>query len=196
MFAKSVVTCDAFLSLSFPAQAFYFQLCLQADDDGFITNAKMLHRMIGANDNELQELVKAGYLFEFDSGVVLVKHWKVNNQIKADRYKSTTCQEKNLVKIVNNIYEMSDSTDRILAQGQHEKKEVIISDDVKRVVDYYNSIAHTKYNYKQVNKRILAAFEKGQTADTLIKLTDEVLSKGEFVSPNVLYSGQYVEARF
>ena len=101
MFSKRVIESDSFLELSKESQSLYFHLCMYADDDGFINNAKSIIRAVGANKKDLEELKQTQFVHEFESGVVLIIHWKVHNYIQKDRYRPTSCtEEKNQVELV------------------------------------------------------------------------------------------------
>ena len=92
MFSKTVVESDTFLDMPITARALYFHLGMQADDDGFVIGPKKVQRMAGCSDDDLKLLIAKGFLIPFDTGVVLVRHWKQNNWIRVDRYKATVCQ--------------------------------------------------------------------------------------------------------
>ena len=87
MFAKSIIDSDGFMDLPFSSQAVYVHLAMRADDDGFVGNPKSILRMIGASEEDLVLLSDKGYVRIFDSSVVAIAHWKVNNYIQKDRYK-------------------------------------------------------------------------------------------------------------
>lgn len=94
MFAKTIIDSDAFLEMPLSTQALYFHLSMRADDDGFINNPKKIQRMIGSMDDDLKLLFAKNFLIPFDSGVVVIKHWKIHNYIRNDRYKETVYQEE------------------------------------------------------------------------------------------------------
>ncbi len=94
MFAKSVVGSDVFTNMPFSAQSVYFHLAMQADDDGFLGNARGILRLLGGGEEELQLLADKGYIRLFDSGVVAIVHWKVNNYIQKDRYKPSVYRKE------------------------------------------------------------------------------------------------------
>ena len=94
MFAKTIIDSDMFLDMPLSTQALYFHLSMRADDDGFINNPKKIQRMIGASDDDLKVLVMKRFILPFDSGVVVIKHWKIHNYIRNDRYKETVYQEE------------------------------------------------------------------------------------------------------
>ena len=89
MFNIDIVGSDAFLDLPHTAQALYFQLGMRADDDGFVGNPKTIQRIAGTKASDLELLVKKRFLLQFPSGVIVIKHWKINNDIKKDRYSPT-----------------------------------------------------------------------------------------------------------
>lgn len=94
MFSIDIVGSDAFLDLPYSAQCLYFQLGMRADDDGFVGNPKTIQRIAGTKANDLELLVKKRFLLQFPSGVVVIKHWKINNQIQKDRYTPTVYTEE------------------------------------------------------------------------------------------------------
>lgn len=94
MFAKTIIDSDAFLDMPLSTQALYFHLSMRADDDGFINNPKKIQRMIGCCDDDLKLLLAKNFIFAFESGVVVIKHWKIHNYIQKDRYKTTVYQEE------------------------------------------------------------------------------------------------------
>ena len=94
MFAKTIIDSDAFLDMPLSTQSLYFHLSMRADDDGFINNPKKIQRMIGASEDDLKLLITKKFLIPFDSGVVVIKHWKIHNYIRNDRYKETVYQEE------------------------------------------------------------------------------------------------------
>lgn len=94
MFAKTIIDSDAFLDMPLSTQALYFHLSMRADDDGFINNPKKIQRMIGCCDDDLKLLLAKNFIFAFESGVVVIKHWKIHNYIQKDRYKETVYKEE------------------------------------------------------------------------------------------------------
>lgn len=94
MFAKTIIDSDAFMDMPLSTQALYFHLSMRADDDGFINNPKKIQRMIGASDDDLKVLIAKRFIIPFDSGIVVIKHWKIHNYIQKDRYKPTVYTEE------------------------------------------------------------------------------------------------------
>lgn len=89
MFAKTIVDSDAFLEMPTTSQLLYFHLSMRADDDGFVNKPKSLMRMVGCKDDDLKLLFVKKFLIPFESGVVVIKHWKIHNYIRKDTYTET-----------------------------------------------------------------------------------------------------------
>ena len=94
MFAKTIIDSDAFLDMPLSSQALYFHLAMRADDDGFINSPKKIQRVIGGSDDDLKLLIAKRFIIPFESGVVVIKHWKIHNFIRNDRYKPTVYQDE------------------------------------------------------------------------------------------------------
>ncbi|MGM0166967.1 phage replication initiation protein [Enterococcus sp. AZ135] len=94
MFAKTIIDSDAFLDMPLSTQALYFHLSMRADDDGFINNPKKIQRMVGSSEDDLKLLNAKRFIIAFESGVIVIKHWKIHNYIQKDRYKPTLYQEE------------------------------------------------------------------------------------------------------
>lgn len=109
MFAKNVIDSDLFLDMPLSTQALYFHLAMRADDDGFVNNPNKIMRMIGAESDSLKLLAAKKFIIPFESGVVVIRHWKIHNYIKKDRYQATPY-----------VDEMSQLTDE---NGVYTKKE-------------------------------------------------------------------------
>ena len=94
MFTRKIVDSDAFLDMPMSAQALYFHLNMRADDDGFVNNPKRVQRMIGASDDDLKLLLAKRFVLAFENGVIVIKHWRMHNYIRKDRYTPTEYQEQ------------------------------------------------------------------------------------------------------
>lgn len=103
MFAKTIIDSDAFLDMPLSTQSLYFHLSMRADDDGFINNPKKIQRMIGCADDDLKLLFAKNFIIPFENGVCVIKHWKIHNYIRNDRYKPTVyAEEKSLLTCKEN----------------------------------------------------------------------------------------------
>lgn len=94
MFSQQITDSDAFLDMPLSAQALYFHLGMSADDDGFVNSPKRIQRLIGANEDDLKLLIAKNFVIAFETGVVVIKHWKINNYIPKDRYTPTVYTEE------------------------------------------------------------------------------------------------------
>ena len=94
MFAKTIIDSDAFLEMPATTQLLYFNLSMRADDDGFINNPKSIMRNARCNDDDLKLLIAKKFIIPFESGIVVVKHWKIHNYIAKDRYTETKYKEE------------------------------------------------------------------------------------------------------
>lgn len=94
MFSIDVTETDSFLEMPLTAQALYFHLGMRGDDDGFVSNPRSIMRVAGCSEGDLAILAEAGYIISFRSGVIAISDWKVNNNLRNDRYKPTTFQSE------------------------------------------------------------------------------------------------------
>ena len=94
MFAKTIVDSDAFLDMPVSSQNLYFHLSMRADDDGFLNNPKKIQRMVNASDDDLRVLASKAFIIPFESGVIVIKHWRMSNYLRIDRYKPTVYQDE------------------------------------------------------------------------------------------------------
>ena len=94
MFAKTIVTSDAFLDMPATARCLYFTLCMFADDDGFVNNPRSVMRQCGAHDDDMKILIAKKFVLIFDSGVIVIKHWRIHNYIRGDRKHETKYREE------------------------------------------------------------------------------------------------------
>ena len=103
MFTKAIIDSDAFLDMPLSTQALYFHLNMRADDDGFVNNPKKIMRMIGASEDDLKVLISKRFIIAFESGVVVIKHWRMHNLLRKDRYNETQyIEERNMLSLKDN----------------------------------------------------------------------------------------------
>ena len=94
MFTKKITESDAFLDMPLSSQCLYFHLNMNADDDGFVNNPKRIMRQIGASEDDLKLLITKAFILVFESGVIVIKHWRMHNTLQNDRYHPTDYQEE------------------------------------------------------------------------------------------------------
>lgn len=94
MFAKTIVLSDAFLDMPMSARCLYFTLGMLADDDGFVNAPRSIMRQCGASDDDMKVLLAKRFLLAFESGVIVIKHWRINNYLQKDRISPTKYVEE------------------------------------------------------------------------------------------------------
>lgn len=112
MFAKTIVDSDMFIDMPMSARLLYYDLAMRADDDGFVNSPKKIMRFVGASMDDMNVLIAKQFIIPFESGVVVIKHWKIHNYIQKDRYKATSYQaEKERLTLKNGTYYIDDLPD-------------------------------------------------------------------------------------
>ena len=101
MFAKTIVLSDAFLDMPLSARCLYFTLGMLADDDGFVNSPKSIMRQAGASTDDLNLLMVKRFILAFESGVIVIKHWRIHNYIQKDRYKESKYMEEKATLMID-----------------------------------------------------------------------------------------------
>jgi hypothetical protein len=111
MFAKTIIDSDAFLEMPQSTQLLYFHLAMRADDDGFVNKPKAIMNMIGCKDDDMKILIAKKFIIPFESGIVVIKHWRIHNYIQSDRYNETKYKvEKSMLELdENKAYRLPDT---------------------------------------------------------------------------------------
>ena len=105
MFSMKVVDTDKFLEMPTSARLLYYDLAMRADDDGFVNSPKKIIQMIGASTDDFKILCAKDYIIPFESGVIVIKDWKIHNLIRHDRYTETEYrEEKTSLNLIDNKY--------------------------------------------------------------------------------------------
>lgn len=108
MISKKIVDTDLFLDMPTSSRLLYYDLLIRADDDGFVGNPKRITKMIGASDDDLRILIAKRFIIPFESGICVIKDWRIHNYIKSDRYQPTQYVEEKaqLMLTSNKSYEL------------------------------------------------------------------------------------------
>ena len=173
MFAKTIIDSDAFLDMPQSTQLLYFHLSMRADDDGFINNPKSIMRNTKCNEDDLKLLAVKKFIIPFESGIVVIKHWKIHNYIAKDRYKETKYKEEKsslsldennaYTECIQDVYGMETQVrlgkDRLgkVSLGEDSIEDISGSDEPRKP---------TKHKYGEYNNVLL-------TDEELEKLKDE-----------------------
>lgn len=150
MFSMQIVDSDAFCDLPADAQALYFHLNMRADDDGFVGNPKKIVRLLALNDESLKILADKHFILTFDSGVICIKHWFINNTIKSDRYVPTVYEDERLKVYLkqNNSYTFDKSQDsgKFFAQKNIQER---FQNDGEMETECFQNVSDMEQSWKQ-----------------------------------------------
>lgn len=103
MFAKTIIDSDDFIDMPVTSRLLYYDLSMRADDDGFVNSPKKIMRFIGASQDDLKVLAMKGFIIPFESGIVVIKHWRIHNYIRKDMYHETKYKaEKSMLEVDEN----------------------------------------------------------------------------------------------
>lgn len=131
MFSKTIIDSDAFLDMPLSTQTLYFHLSMRADDDGFINNPRKIQRMIGCGEDDLKLLIAKKFVIIFESGVIVIKHWRIHNYIQKDRYKETVYrEEKSMLSLKENkAYTLGKINDGISVESVNDSETICIKEE-------------------------------------------------------------------
>ena len=221
MFSKTIVDSDAFLDMPLSAQALYFHLSMRADDDGFLNNAKKIMRTINANQNDYDLLIAKAFIIQFDDGICVIKHWRINNYLRSDRYKPTIYQEqKNMLEIKDNgRYSLINQdgipdgyqceTQNSIDKNSIDKNSIDILPDkkepeiCKEIIEYLNLKANTKFrtNSSATKRHLNARLAEGFTIDDFKKVIDVKCAQWlndpnmkKYLRPETLFKASHFES--
>ena len=218
MFSRKITETDRFLEMPLSSQALYFHLNMGADDEGFIDKAKTIQRTIGASDDDMKLLIAKGFLIPFDSGVVVIRHWRIHNYIRSDRFQSTLHQDektqleydhsktamlKPLENVIPNGYQM-DTQDRV-SKVSLDKDSLTTypkePDNIpyKEIIDYLNSKTGKNYrdNVQKNRSLIKARWSEGYRLDDFKQVIDNMVKDwsgtkyAKYLRPETLFGTKF-----
>ena len=136
MFNKTITNNDKFLEMPVGSQVLYFHLSMNADDDGFVDNWKSIMRMIGAKEDDLKVLVAKQYIIPFESGVIVIRHWRINNYLQNDRITPTNYQEElaQLELDKGNVYIMYTECIHSIDKNSIDKNSIEYKESIKKFI--------------------------------------------------------------
>lgn len=223
MFSKTIIDSDVFLDMPHAAQLLYFHLAMRADDDGFINNPKSIMRNARCSGDDIKTLVEQGFIILFENGIVVVRHWKIHNYIRNDRYKETKYkgEKATLVLDENNVYVQKDgdlSTVGIPSDNQMDTQDRLGKDSIgykdiveqsptsapyKEIIDYLNAKTNSHYQStaKATQTKIKARIKEGATVEDF-KLVIDIKSSqwmGDskmeaYLRPETLFAPNHFES--
>lgn len=202
MFAKTIVLSDAFLDMSLGARCLYMTFGMLADDDGFLNAPKAIIRQIGASEDDFKVLIAKKFIIPFESGVIVIKHWRINNYLQKDRIQPTKYLEElseleierngaytkktdnvytdNVYIDKNSIEEDSIEKNKDILSGKKSDNENNLpekntfSEEISKIINYLNDVLGTRYTTKSkaTNSLIKARLEEGHTVDDFKTVID------------------------
>lgn len=203
MMSLKVIDTDLFLDMPISTRLLYYDLCMRADDDGFVSSPKKIMKMVGANEDDYTILLAKRFIIKFDTGVCVIRHWRIHNLIRSDRYNPTTyIEEKNSLEIIDNKYDFKivipndnqmepqvrigkDSLDKD-SLDKDNNSIVDTSNNIKNlkeeyikaiiyIVDYLNKKAGTNYkpNTNVTKQKIIARLKEGYKVEDFVTVIDK-----------------------
>ena len=220
MMSKSIIKSDTFLDMPATTQNLYFHMLLDADDDGFINAPKSIMRMIGAKDDDMKVLAAKQFVIPFESGVVVIKDWKIHNYIQNDRYKPSTLPERDLLNIQKDkTYTLKSDVSRMdteciqtvsIGKDRIGKDSIdtlchVTHDDVDKshieIIEYLNLKTGSKFKptTKPYIKAIRSRLKEGYTVDDFKTVIDKKCRewKGtkleKYLTPKTLFAPSHFD---
>ena len=161
MFTKKITFSDEFISMPPSSQNLYFHLNMEADDEGFVNGVKRIMRTINANEDDLKILITKRFVLVFQSGVIVIKHWKLHNTIRNDRFKPTdyTNEKALITEKDNGIYTLWQPSDnQVTTNGMHRLEEIRLEEisidkKKKNVYGEFKNVKLTDDEYKKLEEK-------------------------------------------
>jgi hypothetical protein len=178
MFSLNVVDTDKFLEMPISSRLLYYELGMRADDDGFVSNWKKILLFTGLKEDDMKVLIAKQFIIPFESGVIVIRHWRLNNYLQNDRIKPTIYQKefKSLGIDNNNVYTMDTtcihSIDKnSIDKNSIEEKEIYKEKETKKKYGEFNNVTLTEEEYHKLEQANLLPY--------IEKLSSYIASKGK-----------------
>lgn len=215
MFTKKITDDDRFMELSASAQALYLHLSMSADDDGFCNQVSVSMFKAHASVQDLQSLLEKRYIYQFENGVIVIKHWRMANALRKDRYTPTVFQEELALLGLkdNGAYTMNSNGCQVVAERlpsgcqvvadcppqDRSGKDSIDKGIYKSIVDYLNQKTGQKYkaSTKKTQTCIHARLAEGFTEDDFKTVIDNKCSEWigteweKYLRPETLFGTKF-----
>lgn len=163
MFSKTVIDSDAFIEMPLSTQALYFHLAMRADDDGFVNSPSRIRKDVGASEDDLKLLLAKRFVLSFESGVIVIKHWRIHNYIQKDRYHPTTyTKEMALLTVCENkaytecIHDVSNLDTQVRVRIELDKYNTLSNAHAreKKAFGQFENVMLTEEEYEALKKKI------------------------------------------
>lgn len=211
MFSLSVVDTDKFLEMPISSRLLYYELGMRADDDGFVDNWKKILLFTGLKEDDMKVLIAKQFIIPFESGIIVIRHWRINNYLQNDRTNPTIHQKEKAYLMLddNNVYNLDTncihSIDKIsIEENSIDKNSNNIveqkHDDVYReIIDYLNLKTSSSYKYttKKTKELIKARLNEGFTVNDFKQVIDNKTTEWlntemqNYLRPETLFSTKF-----
>lgn len=213
MFNLDIIDTDLFIEMPQSSRLLYYELCMRADDDGFVSSPKKIQRVVGCSDDDFKVLITKKFIIPFETGVVVIRHWKIHNYIQKDRYKETLYNEEKrlLSQEENGAYKLMDTS--CIQNGDTGKDSIeLVKDSIdnniyspakavqcKEIIDYLNLKANTNYKYttSKTQTLIKARYNEGFIIDDFKRVIDNKVSEWKntemekYLRPETLFGTKF-----
>ena len=176
MFSLSVVDTDKFLEMPLSSRLLYYELGMRADDDGFVDNWKKILMFTGLKEDDMKVLANKQFIIPFESGVIVIRHWRMNNYLQNDRTKPTIYQEelKKLDIDNNNVYELYTECIHSIDKNRIDKNRIDNIIDTKKEKSKYGEFENVLLTEEEYHK-----LEESNLLPYIEKLSSYIASKGK-----------------
>lgn len=215
MFNLDIIDTDLFIEMPQSSRLLYYELCMRADDDGFVSSPKKIQRVVGCSDDDFKVLITKKFIIPFETGVVVIRHWKIHNYIQKDRYKETLYNEEKrlLSQEENGAYRLMDTS--CIQNGDTGKDSIeLVKDSIdnniyspakteqipyKEIIDYLNLKSNSNYKYtsQKTKDLIKARINNGFTIEDFKKVIDKKSQEWlgtdfeKFLRPETLFGNKF-----
>lgn len=220
MISLQIVDSDDFLEMPLSAQALYLHLLFRADDEGFTNGVKKIMRMIGCREDDLKILIVKRFVLTFQSGVVVIKHWLIHNNIRTDRIIPTVHIEEKGQLLLNEVKGYTEVSKEVSDKCQHSLSldldldlDLDIDKDIEdivvetptlpyqQIISYLNSKINTSYKAtsKKTQSLIKARFNNNFTLEDFYKVIDIKYNQwfktdmAQYLRPSTLFGTKFEE---
>ena len=215
MFNLDIIDTDLFIEMPQSSRLLYYELCMRADDDGFVSSPKKIQRVVGCSDDDFKVLITKKFIIPFETGVVVIRHWKIHNYIQKDRYKETLYSEEKrlLSQEENGAYKLMDTS--CIQNGDTGKDSIeLVKDSIdnniyspakaeqipyKEIIEYLNLKSNSNYKYtsQKTKDLIKARINNGFTIEDFKKVIDKKSQEWlgtdfeKFLRPETLFGNKF-----
>ena len=180
MFSMDVIDTDAFLEMPITARLLYYELGMRADDDGFVGSPKRIMRNTGCSEDDLRILASRGYIIPFQSGVVVITHWKMNNYIQKDRYQKTIYTNEKAMLIENEklpVYALDTKCIQNVS-GVYTQDSIDKEREVKGRLGNNNTPSKPRHDFSEEFERVWNRYPKKQGKSDALKAFNKARNEG------------------